>query len=414
MSANRRVFTEGFAALIVAFALVVLAAVATRGAAKPDVRPSTYVDTPQGLRALFLLFESAGVEVSRLHHSPSDADDTERTIAIVAPTWPMSAKQIDDALDWVDAGGRLVVVEAKEIEGSQSRDASAFFARLGREVTEITRLTTTSEGGRAVLEADYLRHGVGEIRWRPPVRISLKSATSQDSPPADPRIDDTVVLATCNGSTVIEELSFGGGTIVLVADDSFLTNVGLREADNAILAVNLFAGDPMGPVAIDEFHHGADEGGSRLTLIERLLALTTGTWIGRGLLLALLAVVVSVAGRAIRFGAPLPEAPAARRSMTEHAAALGRLLERGQSTDSAARALIEGTRRACGRRAGAPRNAGPEDLERSLRTSPATGAAELADALVEARAATKMRMAPALFLQVAARLSAARRRFLHG
>ncbi len=410
MSANRRVFTEGFAALIVAFALVVLAAVATRGSAKPDMRPSTYVDSPHGLRALFLLLEGVGVDVSRLHHSPSDADDTERTIAIVAPTWPMSAKQIDDALDWVDAGGRLVVVEAKDIEGAPSRDASAFFARLGREVTEITRLTTTSEGGRAVLETDYLRHGVAEIRWRPPVRISLKA----DGPPADPRIDDSVVLAACNGSTVIEELSFGDGTIVLVSDDSFLTNVGLREEDNAILAVNLFAGDPMGPVAIDEFHHGADEGGSRLTLIERLLALTTGTWIGRGLLLALLALVVGVAGRAIRFGAPLPEPPVARRSMTEHAAALGRLLERGHSTDSAARALIAGTRRDCSRRAGAPRNASPEDLERSLRTSPASGAVELADALAETRAATKARLAPALFQQVAARLAAARRRFLHG
>lgn len=410
MTTNRRVLTEGFVALIVAFALVALAAVATRGTAKPDMRPSTYVDSPQGLRALFLLFEGVGVDVTRLHHSPTTADDTDRTIAIVAPTWPMSAKQIDDALDWVEAGGRLVVVEAKEIEGAPARDASAFFARLGREVTNVTVLTTTSEGGDAVVEDESLRRGVEEIRWFPPVRISLKA----DGPPPDPRIDDTSVLASCNGSTVIERLSFGEGTIVLVSDDAFLTNVGLRQDDNAILAVNLFAGDPAGPVAIDEFHHGADEGGSRLTLVERLLALTTSTWVGRGVLIAVLALLVGVAGRAIRFGAPLPEPPIARRSLTEHAAALGRLLERGRATDSAARALIQGTRRDCARRAGATRNASPEDLERSLRASPVAGAADLADALAEMRTATKVQMAPALFQQVAARLAAARRRFLHG
>ncbi len=211
---------------------------------------------------------------------------------------------------------------------------------------------------------------------------------------------------------------------VAFADGSVLSNLVLRSDDNAVFAVNVLLarggrdrgnGEPLSRVAFDEFHHGADERGSRLSLGVRLWSAATTSWPGRGLLVLALAVVVHAAGAAVRFGAPLPGAAPARRALREHADALGRLLERAQATGEATRLLIDGTRRVCAPRAGLPAQLAIAEFVARLRVSTAGGAAELAEALDAASAlASRSGVRGPDFSSVAARLAAARRRFLHG
>jgi hypothetical protein len=46
------------------------------------------------------------------------------------------------------------------------------------------------------------------------------------------------------------------GRVVLLTDPYIVANNGIKDADNVILALNLFAGRPEGKIAFDEYHHG--------------------------------------------------------------------------------------------------------------------------------------------------------------
>ena len=125
-----------------------------------------------------------------------------------------------------------------------------------------------------------------------------------------------------DGRMIAGEFAVGKGSIVVIADPSFLANRYLGEADNAVAAVRIVA--PRGErVVIDEFFHGLGPRGNSLSLLTRpgyaVLAL--------GLLGA---VLLTVWREGTRLGPPIADRPVSRRGIGEYLDAMGHLLSRGR------------------------------------------------------------------------------------
>src|SRR5215210_3432661 len=102
---------------------------------------------------------------------------------------------------------------------------------------------------------------------------------------------------------VVADLKFGNGRVVFLTDPYVVANNGIREADNAMLAVNLLAERPEGRIAFDEYHHGY---GVRPARGQSLMSYFQGTpipWmVWQGVLIT--ALVIYTYSR--RFGRPVP------------------------------------------------------------------------------------------------------------
>jgi len=133
---------------------------------------------------------------------------------------------------------------------------------------------------------------------------------------------ETPAGTSADGRMIAGEFAVGKGSIVVIADPSFLANRYLGEADNAVAAVRIVA--PRGErVVIDEFFHGLGPRGNSLSLLTRpgyaVLAL--------GLLGA---VLLTVWREGTRLGPPIADRPVSRRGIGEYLDAMGHLLSRGQ------------------------------------------------------------------------------------
>ena len=423
--------------LAIALAIAVIAAAVVLGSdhsGEADLRSSTWVSQQRGARALFLVMESLGLDPVRVVDPPRADAPTDRTIVLLAPSWPVTKPETAALLDWVERGGRLVVVNAPSVPPALSVDVDALLTPLG--------LESRPAGGAALavkVADESLARAAREVRW--PARLVLgpiasrSPATPPDpgvmpvpetpdpptppppvaqKPPRDARAGDAVDLVTNSEGTLATRVPFGAGEVVAVADESIFANDRLDEGDNAVLAIALVGGRPGG-TSFDEYHHGFTPTGTRAGLLERIGALLVGTWIGRALLVLGLAGLVYAGGAGIRLGAPLPEPAEPRRSMREHADALGRLLDGAKASRESLTILVDGVRRTVATRIGLSPAATPADLCERLGRSAAPDAAELAAADSAATgAASRGTEEDAEFARLAANLGAAKRRFRHG
>jgi len=399
-----RTSVEGAVALVLAVAVVVAAAGLGGGKSREaDLRASTWVNERRGTRALFLLLEGLGLGPERFLAAPDAASRKDRTFVVLAPSQPITREHAEALLDWTAEGGRLVVVDAPSAQ-TLTVDCTPLLAPAGL-------ATEPVKGGFATPEVEDLDwiDGVEELDW--PGRIVLSDG---DPGRRDPRAGDWETAIGSSAGAVAARVPFGEGEVVAVADARLLDNENLRRADNAVLAVNLLVGDGSRRVVFDEFHHGFGEG-SPAGVTARLFAMLWTTWPGRALLVLLLAAVVRALGEGVRFGAPDEEPRPRRRALVEHADALGRLFEGARASRTALEILLAGVRRATGPRVGLPAHVPPAEFRAHLERSSARGARDLAEALAAAEAASvNPRLKDVQFAEVAARVAAARRRYMDG
>ena len=112
---TRGAAAEAAVALFLGLLLVTLGAAVTEpGSAQPDLRPSTYVNDPTGLRALHEVLLASGARPERFVEEPGKLGDTDATLVVVGPTEPFTDADLEALYDWVEMGGRLVVSAALE------------------------------------------------------------------------------------------------------------------------------------------------------------------------------------------------------------------------------------------------------------------------------------------------------------
>jgi hypothetical protein len=280
-----------------------------------------------GLRGVRDLLEGSGVQVEVSLEPPVDIS----TRAFV-PVDLLAADDRDGWLDWVRAGGTLIVTDP----GSRLHGLTPAGGGLAGALGATPRAPACDLPALAAVEE------VVHPAWR-------GYEVPADAGACFPVGDDAAWLV------VRPE---GRGTVVALGAPDPLTNGQLDRGDNAVLAAALLAPSPGDRLVIVP---RPAVGGGDTTLIDLV---PPRIW--QGLLLLLVAATLGLLWRGRRLGPPVtdrlpPVVPAA-----ELARSVADLLQRAGSRDGAARQLRANARRDVGARLGAPAGTEPAALAELL------------------------------------------------
>lgn len=347
--------------VIGAFVLLAIAAGVVGSLSAPDrtlwdVRRSSNLAGPAGMKGLADALQRLGVPVERRRRSffgiASDSTSIDRsallTIAALAPqrlglSHPSSggssrfptAVERRELMRYLRRGGALVLAGRTGLEGC-----------LGIDVA------WRRQPMALVLPAD--------IDSVPPARYLLERHTPDSAAAGDglseggsrpctaPRVTAArILLRTTAGFTVARRLEFdGGGRVIIIADSRYLSNEFLRNTDAGALLVPLFLAERPSRVIFDEYHQGFGRGGSLYAAAFGWMLRSPGGWV---ILQLAFAGLLALAVAAIRFGPVRRLKAGRRRSPLEHLDALAVGLERAAARDAAVELILSGLRRRLGR-----------------------------------------------------------------
>lgn len=228
---------------------------------------SSYATSPEGLAAYAELLERDGRSVTRLRGSIADARSipSNSTLVVVDPDEPGA---VDSAAlrEFVQGGGRLIA----------GGNLASWTEPL------LDGLTWTSDGVRdaGVLAPAPETTGVASV-----ATAGAGSYASTGS---------ALPIVGAERSTVVAVANVGEGTLVLLADTTWLQNTRLDAEDNAALALGI-AGEPRRSVVFAESVHGYGEATG--------LAALPSSW-KWALGLGVFAALIAIAARARRIGPP--------------------------------------------------------------------------------------------------------------
>jgi hypothetical protein len=351
---------------------------------------STYNAGPTGTRALYDLLSESGYKVMRWRETParllSEGGTSVTTFVIVGTTLlPIDDDQAKSLLQWVERGGRLVIVDrhpetrllppsgewtisTAQLEYPFLNVDSANPAQMTEGVKPVhpaqpTQLTRNVQAVRpsrfasaihcsraksamAVAHAETNEPGTGGEANNP--------VPSETETPTPPNADEESFLLTAPAPVVhlsnakgalLVDYPHGAGRIIILSDPYLISNGGISLEDNVQLALNTIAGI-SGLIAFDEYHQG------RGATHNALAAYFAGTPVLAlaGQIILIILVVVWTRGR--RFGRPLPLPQVDRRSSLEFVASMAELQQRARALDLAIENIYSRTRRVLTRYAG--------------------------------------------------------------
>jgi hypothetical protein len=338
-----------------------------------DRRPSSTRASPSGALALFLTLEELGVPVGRRLTPLVGADTLPAVLALLAPTEPLSPREVGALVGRIRAGGALLYAASPP---------DALLDTLGVELVDWWEVR-----GR---DTPPLWEPAGH-RVRPwTVRAAPHRWTGglEDIGEFDrafvvteERAGSEALLTDGDSLAFALVVPLGEGRVVAISDPRPLTNEAVRASGVAPLVVRaareLTAGGRR--LVFDEYHHGLRGGSVReglATFLARHPAGHVGLQLAAVGLLGLL-----VAAR--RFGSPQPVPGAPRRSPLEHVDALAQIYREARARRVPRLLLLAGLARRTHRPR--PRNADEVlDLLRRLESAvpgAAAGVGELRSAL---------------------------------
>ncbi|HSP03444.1 MAG TPA: DUF4350 domain-containing protein [Acidimicrobiales bacterium] len=319
-----------FGALLVAAVLVGAYLTAARQTQGSPLDPSS--TAPDGARAVVELVDALAT-MDVLDEIPGDDVDAA---LVLQDRFDRDAQ--DALLDWVDAGGTLVVADV---------DSTTTPPVVGT-VTGPFEVTCAGDVPAGLADVSRLEVADG-------FRVAVPAgAAGSCSPPGD-------------GALVVVE-DVGAGRVVSVAGPSTFTNRYLDEADNAVLAAALLAPDA----------------GTRAAFLSPSLVVGTGdaglvdlvdTPVRAALAQLVVAFLLAALWRARRLGRPVAEPQPVPIEASELTQAVGRVLARSDRPGPAAAALRDRARRDLSAPLGLPLDASAEAvvdaLSRRTELSPA-------------------------------------------
>jgi hypothetical protein len=279
--------------------LMLLVPGGTRQAQSPANPGSTYEAAPDGVKAAFRMLGRLGYPVERSTRRLGDGE-MSRLLFMIAPERAVTEEHdVVELLSWIEDGGTLVYVPSP-----YSPNASRLHEDFGISVDYHPSLGYAPR--RIALDPSLLPARTAAVNGRHVVRAAKG-------------VEPLRPLALDGGALV--ERAIGAGRIIVVADATLFGNVGLREADNALLLATIcqrYGGG--GPILFDERTHGFTDLDSVLPF-SKPIALAA-------LCVAAIAFLLYAWAGAVRLGLPSPAPAPARAASTEQVAALGRFYER--------------------------------------------------------------------------------------
>ena len=355
-----------------------------------------------GTRALYDFLHESGFQVARWRESTSSLlnfnGPKPATIVVIGRTLaPFSDSESKELLQWVENGGRLVIVDRSPDRNllPASGDwiiaahASSFswsdidptnFEQMTTGVkpaspsqpTLLVRDVTTVLPSRfagsitvaSIKKSINKKSSAGDTAAGGDTEEPSDGSDSSEEPspetggygPAPPKAESAKVspapVVNFTGEekgALLVEYPHGNGRIVLLSDPFIVANNGINRADNLQLAVNVVTG-PGGLVAFDEFHQG------RKATHNALIQYFEGTPVlaicGQ---LALIGLMV-IWSRGNRFARPLPLPTVDRRSSLEFVESMAELQQRARAHDLALENIYGRVRRVLVRHAGLHHN----------------------------------------------------------
>ncbi|MCS6938510.1 MAG: DUF4350 domain-containing protein [Roseiflexus sp.] len=271
----------------------------------PNV-PSTYSSAPDGALALYEWVRAMGYDARRLEYRPFELTDDDAVLVMLSPSEAISRAHARDILEWVERGGTLIFADDAPTVFSQS-DALLEALKM-----RITVLTDTQMIERVP--------ALQPVFDQPPVR----ELTVRTRRTLTPQRDDYAPLFGAPGQMLIAGMRIGNGYVYISATAHPFTNVGLRDPQNAALALNMLRrAPPGGRILFDEYHHGLTAPPSATD------GLLTTPWGWAGVYVATAtALFLLLGGR--RFGRAVPlREETARRSSAEYLDSMADLYQRG-------------------------------------------------------------------------------------
>jgi hypothetical protein len=294
------------AGLFLALSLFVAFGPGRRPAQSAPQRATTHSSESDGALALYSWAREMGYDARRLEYRPFALDEQDAALVILSPSRPIRRPEARAALDWVEAGGTLILAD----------DTPALFGAANALFEELDFDTTVFSDTEALARAA-------------PAQPALDQPPLGDAPVrADrvlvPRTDDYVALLGKPGALVVAGLKRGEGYIYLSSAAHPFTNEGLRAPENAALALNMLRRVPAGGrIQFDEYHHGYFTPPSNT----RIMLGSPWGWAAAYAALAV-ALFLVLSGR--RFGRPVPlKEESARRSSAEYVESMADLFQRG-------------------------------------------------------------------------------------
>lgn len=278
-------------------------------------------DGPLGTSALVSLLEGLDTRVELSPGLPGPSDD----VALVLQD-RLDEHQIDALHGWVRSGGTLVVTDPASVLTPATVGAGFTAER-------------TLDPGSCTIGA--LR-SIGAVDGGAPVRFAVAEA------------DDLCFGRRDTGAFVVTR-ELGAGQVVAVGGAAFATNDRLDDADNAVLAATLLAPTPGMQVRFVDAPVPAGGG-------DKSLGELVPSGVKRALVQLAVAFVLFALWRAIRLGQPVTEEQPVDLAGSELVAAIGRLLARTRSPQSAAETVRDGLRRTLRARFGVPGDAPTDAL----------------------------------------------------
>lgn len=205
---------------------------------------SSYRATPYGTLAYYTLLEQSGYKVTRFEKPFTKLKEHTdvKTLVIISP--PSSIIFQEDEFsalnEWVAQGNLLVIIDRE----------------IGVEIGEakIHTASNTQEFQARPLQPTLYSDGVETIKLSKfASRVMVESQA-------------TIYHYGDDQGAVLADALVGKGRVLALTDPYLVANNGIAEADNLMLAVNLFANAPAGIIAFDEFHHGYSSSQSEGTL----------------------------------------------------------------------------------------------------------------------------------------------------
>jgi hypothetical protein len=301
---------------VLAVAGLTLVAFLTRPAQTAPLDTYSAADVRSGGYAAWEeLLQREGVAVEHFERRPVELDGTIDTLIDAYGVAPLPDDIRLDAdtralADWVRAGGRLLLLGRDDALAKQER---TLLKRPGERRATETGLP---------LRAPAFAGAVG--------RLTTFSAERYGAGPRGAR-----ALIGDRGGSLIVRVPLGRGAIVYVSDPRIFANGALARDDNARLAYLLAR--PRRPgriVAFDEALHGA--------FIERGWLSTLSVPVRVALAGAVLAILIGLAGGALRLGPPVTLRAAREPASDEFIAAVAALYRRAHARRDAIALLARG------------------------------------------------------------------------
>ncbi|HEX7091756.1 MAG TPA: DUF4350 domain-containing protein, partial [Longimicrobiales bacterium] len=303
-----------------------------------DPRPSTFHNSPNGARALYLTLEALDIPVARRLAALDAADSIVGPLALLAPLIPPEPAELEALDRWIRGGGTLLYVASP---GDPTLDALGLRLTLSGVDDTVNAAARTGPPSTATPTGPHRwTEGAGPVRgfrW-----VFHDSSTVLNQGRA------RTLLRTDRGDAVVLTWRHGEGTVIAWSDPAPLTNRALRESGAALIFARAAAEftAPERPLRFDEYHQGYRGAGNAATAT--LHFLRTAPAGHAALQLAVVGALLLLAA-GWRFGAPIAPAPGHRRSPLEHVDALAELYRQAGARATARRLLLAQLARRLGR-----------------------------------------------------------------